>query len=475
MDFHFAHVAFGIRQLHGVGTVTKRNKYLHRVDDVFLRQGHRTFDGAAAEARIHLHAADAGKVIRFRIKEETVKEPFHGFFRGGFAGTHHAVDGNTRREFVGIVIQAERVGNVGTAVQIVREERFHGADLVFAQRGQRFFRDFFVGVDDLFAGGLIKDGLREHATDEEVIGHREALYALFVHQANVTGRDALILGDDQLAFAVGDVELSGFALQTRRFKRPGHTLGENTELIEVVEMSKDFFGRQTDRLQKDRTRHLAATIHTEVDEILRIEFEIQPGAAVGNHARGEEQLPGGMRLTLVVLEENTGRTVQLAHDNAFATVDDEGRLFGHERNFAHVDVVFADFFHRTGFGGITVKNFQTNASSQSGAVGETAQLAFRHIKFGLLKLIVRKSEAGVAVVARDREDGSERSLQAVVLAAFGLDISLKEIFVAAKLHFQQGRHFKDARTRSKTLPNAFLFSERVRHGNSVRREGEKNT
>ena len=182
-----------------------------------------------------------------------------------------------------------------------------------------------------------------------------------------------------------------------------------------------------------------------------------------------------MRLTLVVLEENTGRTVQLTHDNAFAAVDDERSLFRHERDFAHVDVVFADFLDGAGFGGITVKNFELDAGAQCRAVGEPSQLAFSDVKLGLLQLVAEELQTGITVVARDREDGSEGCLQAVILTAFGLDIRLKEFFVAAKLHFQQGGHFKDARTRSKTLPNAFLFSERVRHGDSVRREGEKNT
>ena len=179
----------------------------------------------------------------------------------------------------------------------------------------------------------------------------------------MTSRDALILGDDDVAFAVGDVELSRFALQAGRFKRPGHALLEDAELVEVVEVRQDLFGREADGLQNDRTRHFAATVDAEVDEVLRIEFEVEPGAAVRNHARREEKLPGGVRLALVVLEEDAGRAVQLAHDDSFAAVDDEGRLFRHERNFTHVDVVFADFLDRAGLGGVTVKNLQADAGS----------------------------------------------------------------------------------------------------------------
>ena len=36
---------------------------------------------------------------------------------------------------------------------------------------------------------------------------------------------------------------------------------------------------------------------------------------------------------------------------------------------------------------------------------------------------------------------------------------------------KQGRHFKDARARGKALADALLFSERVRHGHSVRQYG----
>ena len=123
--------------------------------------------------------------------------------------------------------------------------------------------------------------------------------------------------------------------------------------------------------------------------------------------------------------------MQLAHDNAFGAVDDKGSLFGHERNFAHVDFVFTDFLDRAGLGGVAVKNFKLNTSAQRGRIGQTAQLALGHIEFRLLESVAQELQAGVAIVAGDRENGSECRLQPDIFAAFGLYIGLQGGFLAA--------------------------------------------
>ena len=175
-----------------------------------------------------------------------------------------------------------------------------------------------------------------------------------------------------------------------------------------------------------------------------------------------------------MLEEDAGRTVQLAHDHALAAVDDERSLLGHERNFAHVHFVFADFLEGLGFGRVAVVDLELDAGAQGRRVGQAAQLALGDVEFGLLKAVAQELQTRVAVVARDRENGGESRLQTDILAVLRLDIGLEKLFVATQLRFQQRGHFKDARTRGKALPNALLFSERVRHGHSVqgRWEGE---
>ena len=277
------------------------------------------------------------------------------------------------------------------------------------------------------------------------------------------GGDALVAGHDDLAVGSFDVEGDGLALQAFGHEGKFGADGAQREAIEVEEARKDVLGRKADGLEKDRAGHL------EVDDVLRVEFKVKPGAAVRNHARGEKKLPGGMSLALVVLEEDARGAVQLADDDALGPVDDEGALLRHERDFAHVDVVLADFLHGFRLRGFAIVDLKTNLGAQAAAERKTAQLALGDVELGLGEFVVDELEASVTVVAADREDGRECCLKPDGSVAGGRsDIRLQEFFVGTKLSIKQGRHFKDARTRGKALPNALLFSERVRHGHSVR-------
>ena len=57
----------------------------------------------------------------------------------------------------------------------------------------------------------------------------------------------------------------------------------------------------------------------------------------------EQQLARAVGLALVVLEEHARRAVQLRDDHALGAVDDERALVGHQRHFAHVDLLLLHF------------------------------------------------------------------------------------------------------------------------------------
>ena len=97
-----------------------------------------------------------------------------------------------------------------------------------------------------------------------------------------------------------------------------------------------------ERAQQHRHRQLAAAVDAGEQRVLRVELEVQPGAAVGNHAGREQQLARAVRLAAVVVEEHARRTMQLRDDHALGAVDDEGAGVGHERNLAHVDFLLLD-------------------------------------------------------------------------------------------------------------------------------------
>jgi site-specific recombinase XerC len=58
-----------------------------------------------------------------------------------------------------------------------------------------------------------------------------------------------------------------------------------------------------ERVQQRRYRQLALAVDADVDDVLGIELEIEPRAAIRDHARGEEIFAAGVRLATVMIEE----------------------------------------------------------------------------------------------------------------------------------------------------------------------------
>ena len=140
--------------------------------------------------------------------------------------------------------------------------------------------------------------------------------------------------------------------------------------------------------KQSRRRQFAAPIDPDIGQILGIEFKIKPGPAIRDDPRGMKVLARGMGFALVVVEENTGRTVHLADDDAFGTVDNKSTIRGHERHVAHVNVLFLDIADRAGAGFfIDIPDDQAQRHFKRRAIGHAALLAFLDIIFRRFKLV----------------------------------------------------------------------------------------
>src|SRR5207249_11261956 len=100
---------------------------------------------------------------------------------------------------------------------------------------------------------------------------------------------------------------------------------------------------EPERAQERGGEHLPPPVHAHVEDVVGVEVELDPRAAVGNHARRVERLAGGQRLALVVVEEDAGGALELADDDPFGAVDDERALVGHEGKLTEVDFLTALF------------------------------------------------------------------------------------------------------------------------------------
>ena len=170
-----------------------------------------------------------------------------------------------------------------------------------------------------------------------------------------------------------------------------------------------------------------------------------------------------MRFTFVVLEEHAWRTVQLRHDHALSTVDDERAFVRHQGHFAHIDFLLFNFFHHFVLAGrrVTVINDQLHACAHGRAESQTTGLALTHIKCGLGQVVFQELHLDIAIVRNNGESRAEAGLQAFVDALLWRYIFLQKGDVSIALHLQQIGDFEYRVACTKVFTNALAFGKGI--------------
>jgi hypothetical protein len=143
-----------------------------------------------------------------------------------------------------------------------------------------------------------------------------------------------------------------------------------------------------------------------------------------------------MRLSPIMLEEYTGRSVELRHDHPLGTVDNERAGIRHERNFAHINFLLLHLFHRVGAGRLAIHDDELHARSQRRRVSEPALLALLYVEWRMAEGIAHEFQPRVPGMADDRENRRERGLKPLILAFTRRHISLQKRGVGLKLSRQ---------------------------------------
>ena len=400
----------------------------------------------------------------------------HRVFSRRLARTHHAVNGDTGGELVGGLIGAQGLRDVSTLVKFVGVNAGHVFDTSGAQLFQQHIGQLFIRLGNDFTGVGIHNVARHHTAKQKVFGHADVAGTRLLQVTGMACSDALVFGDDDVARLVGQVEAGNFTLHALGHKFHLCTAVHQAEIVIDKEVGQDGFVVQANGLEQNRDRHLAATVHAEIQQVFGIEFKVQPRSTVGDDARRKQQLARAVGLALVVFEKYARRTVQLRNNHPLGTVDDERAFARHQGHLAHVDLLLFNFFDDFVLRGrcIAVINDQLHARAHSRRVGQTAGLAFAHIKRGLGQVVLRVLHLHKTVVRDDGECGIEGGLQALIGALLGIDIGLQKRGVRVFLHLQQVRDFQHAVAIAKVFADAFAFSKVVGHsisGQSLRSPG----
>ncbi|MDT4829235.1 hypothetical protein FQZ97_626500 [compost metagenome] len=437
--------------------VTDVDQGLEDVDDVFLAQHARTFDLGTTDTTVELHAADGGQVVTLGAEEQVVEQGLGGFLGRRLARTHHAVDLDQGFQLVAGGIDLQGVRNERTAVDVVGVQGLDADYLGLGDLHQHVGGQLGVALGNDLAGGRMHDGLGRGAAKDVVHRDFQFLDAGFFQLVDVAGSDTTALLHDHLAVLVLDVEHGDLATQTLGYQFQVQAFALHVEDVGGVEGVQHFFSGVVQCAQQDGGRQLAATVDTHEHAVLRVELEVQPGAAVRNDASGVQQLARAVGLATVVVEEHARGAVQLGDDDALGTVDDEGTVLGHQGDFPHVDFLFLDVLDRF-VRRFFVENDQAHFHAQRDGEGHAAQHALLHVECRLAQAIADVFQGCVAGIADNRENGLEGRMQTDVTDLILACACLQEFAIGIQLDGQQIRHIHDVRQLAKVLADTFFLS-----------------
>ena len=466
--------------------VLEVDQHLDDGEDVLLAQHAHGIRAVELEAHVHLDAADGREVVALRIEEEALEERLRRIERWRLARAHHAIDVDERLLAGRVLVDRERVADVGADVDVVDREGRQLRQLVLLERLERIRRHFLAGLDQHEPGLLV----------DQVLGHVAAVELLRRHQHFLgTPLDDLAaearrhlgagLGEHLLALGVDEVGIELDAAHALRVEGHLPALRRLAEQHLAVEVGEDLLGRHAGHLvgldplalgrarraqllrleaveahEECGHRQLAPAVDAHVDEVLGVELEIEPGAAVGDDARGEKILARAVRLALVVVEEHAGRAVHLGDDDALGAVDDEGAVRRHERHVAHVDILLLDVADGARAGLLVdVPHHEAQRHLEGGRVGHAALLTLLDVVLRLLELVLEELELGALREIPDREDRLEDLLEPEGGTLLRHPVLLQKLVVGVLLHLDQVRHRGDLGNAPEVLANALATGE----------------
>src|ERR1700733_4544329 len=197
-----AAVAQVIDVIHMAVAVADIDQGLHDLDDVFLAQYARSGDFLTADAAVELHAPHGRQVIALAVEEQVLKQVLGRILGRRLAGTHHAIDFNQRLEAGLGRIDAQRVRDIRTAVQVVHVQSANRGDAALDELRHGGYGEDFIGLRQDLAGFRVDDVMRQHLALHVFGGHGKALDARFLELLDVARRDAAaFLDNDFLADA----------------------------------------------------------------------------------------------------------------------------------------------------------------------------------------------------------------------------------------------------------------------------------
>ena len=435
---------------------------------------------AEVKAHVHLDAANSRQIITLGIKEQRVEHLACGLDGWRLTRTHDAVDIHQRGIAAHVLVNRHGVADVGADIDVVDVEDRQFGDALVEQNLQAaalhfavlvvFHRQFVAGFCPDLAGFFVDDVFRDIHAQDLIEGHQQLAYLAFVDDLLDHPRRHLVAGLAQhfAGCSVDQIECRAGAANTIR-EEPGDPalVLQIAVLNGVVIGVHDPFLIHAEGIEQGRHRQFAATVDAREDNVLGVKFKVQPRAAIGDDAAGEQQFARGMGFALVVVKEHTGRAVHLADDHPLGAVHDERPVRGHQGHVAHEHILFLDVLDRTRAGIlIDIKHDQAQRHLQRRGIGHVTRLTLIHVVFGLFQFVFHEFQHGGFVEILDRKHRLEHPLNTIPIGWLRAIARLQEQIIRRLLNLDKVRHLKNFTDFAEVTADSLLTYVALSHAHS---------
>ena len=255
------------------------------------------------------------------------------------------------------------------------------------------------------------------------------------------GQALTLLDQDIAALGIEDVGARGFVRQ--QFRNEGLLDGLTLQIhpLGLVEKAEQLFRTVPQGFQEDGGGEFAPPVDTHVKDVLGIELEIDPGPPERNQPRRVDDFTARVDLGPVMINEQPGGAVQLAHHYPLGAIDDEGAVLGHQRQGAEIDLLLLDVPDGLDFGVRTqIMDHQAHPYLYGHFKSHAPLLAFVDVVLGISQSVLDELQRAHAAKIPDGEDALEHSLEAVDRARSRFHVFLQEAMIGLFLHLNEIRN-----------------------------------
>ena len=464
--------------------------------NVFTAQDTNSIRAFQIQTRIHLHTANSRKIITLCIEEQAFEHGFRTLEGRRFARAHHAIDVHKGFFAVAVLVQCHGVAQIRTNLVVVDHQQTDGINAPFLKLLEHFLGQFVTGFCQDLTGFAVNQVIGHEPAIKLIFRNQDFLDALFgdfgsrtlgdfrtgcCNNFTAVGINKIVnqlLADITVCTEIGNPTICGTAVFSRLivivedlFRGQAFDFRRIDRAPFFGTLGTQLFGLFVFKSHKQRgRRQFAATVDTDIKNVFRVEFEIEPRTTIRNHTRGKQIFARAVALTFVMVKEDARRTVHLRNDHTLGAVHDKGTVFGHERHVAHIHVLFLDIADRTGTRVLVdIPNNQAECYAQRCGKSHATLATLFGIVFRLLKLIRNEFKSCAFRKIFNRKDALEHFLETCIVPLLLRGSGLQKLVVGILLNLNEIRERSDFADPSKAFADALSTSKGLIHHRSFNR------